>query len=481
MKGQTVGATGLLWPSNKAMLDLREISCQDYILEETTPLDLLWPASLINEQARSGTRRSWAIPLATFAFILSIIAAFIIGPLQMILVAAILDYNWVTIVYFPNALHFTLIATGFIALIGFVGLILSWRTHPKPTYVSATLILGSLIEIALIWISGRITSWAPHVLSLILLIVAASFIIAALLINKQFFRKAHNSPFAKTVLSLLMVFALTEAILSAIYVFEPAFTHNPAEVEQLATAHEQAQLPGVSRNLSDLTYVLCNSPYQLIYQAQDGDSGLFECSNSGEVYSVQETPERSNKSVFGAAMYLGTTHDGEVSLAFPNARYLYRTLPNTSAEAELVLMYPAASEQELVDNIVQPLLGYWQKHHDQNLFINIFYNDDFSQVNSTRDFVLMAALDTMVMTASLPRGNTLQGYFNGIIAPYYYEADTALKALRELGSTPELYANSSRIALTDSRHISLHLAAKTELTSETLRELLQNSFVGGIE
>ena len=49
MKGQTVGATGLLWPSDKAMLDLREISCQDYILEETTPLDLLWPASLINE------------------------------------------------------------------------------------------------------------------------------------------------------------------------------------------------------------------------------------------------------------------------------------------------------------------------------------------------------------------------------------------------------------------------------------------------
>ena len=115
MKGQTVGATGLLWPSNKAMLDLREISCQDYILEETTPLDLLWPASLINEQARSSTRRSWAIPLATFAFILSIVATFIIGPLQMILVAAILDYNWVTTVYFPNALHFTLITTGFIA------------------------------------------------------------------------------------------------------------------------------------------------------------------------------------------------------------------------------------------------------------------------------------------------------------------------------------------------------------------------------
>lgn len=481
MKGQSVGATELLWPSGLAMLALREITCQNYSTDQATTLDLLWPAGLINEQARLRTRRHLATPIAIIAFTLSLVLAFVIGPMQMILVATVLDYNWVTTVYYPSALNFVFIASGFATLMSLVALALSWRAQPRATFTNITLAVGTFVEIALIWLSGRIYHWPPHTLSLILLITAATFIIATLFVNKQFFRKSQNTTLTRFILSLLMVCALTEICLVIIYLFQPALTHNSIKVEQQATAQAQAQAPGVSRTLSDLTYVLCTSSYQVVYQSQSGTSGLFECANSGEVYSVQEVPERSNKAMFGAATYLGTTNNADVSLTFPSARYLYRSMPVATDEDELVLMYPASSEQELIDNIAQPLLEYWQNHHDRSLFITIFYNDNFSQISSTRDFILMSALDTMAMLSALPHGNTLQGYLNNAIVPYSYKPDTELEALHELGSTPTLYAESSRIALTNSRHLSLHLPKDTELTSETLHELLQNSFTGGFQ
>lgn len=480
MKGQPVGTVSLLWPNDAAMSALHKIACQKHTNDEISTLDLLWPAHLINEQARLRTHRNWATPLAVWAFLLSLILAFIIGPLQMILVAATLDYSWVTTVYYPTVLNFALTTSGLIALLSALALALSWRSHPKITFTNVVLILGALIELATIWISGRVYNWAPHTTSLVLLVIAAIFIVLALLVNKQFFRKTQNTSTTKVFLSLLIVFALSEAILSIIHLFEPALAHNTAKVEQQAIAQEQAQLPGIPRALSDLVYVLCAGSYQTVYHGQSADNGLFECTNSGEVYSVQEVPERSNKAMFGAATYLGTTHDAAVSLAFPNARYLYLSIPGVSTEDELVIMYPAATEQELIDNITQPLLEYWQSHHGRDLFISIFYNDDFRQINSTRDYILMTALDTMTLHNTLPHGNTLEGYFNNAIVPYNYSVDTELKALHELSGDPALYANSSRVALTNSRHISLHLHANTELNFDTLRELLQNSFVGGI-
>lgn len=472
-------AATILWPSDEEMLALREITCQDYITSELNALDLLWPASLINEQARAKERRDWSRPLAIFGFVLTSLMAIAIGPMQMVLVATVLDYGWVTTSYYPVALNAVLITAGVVSLINLAALILAWHAQPQHTYLTMTLVAGSVIEIGLIWLTGRVVAWQPHILTLILLLVLAIFFIAALFVNKSYTSRTHNTTATKVILSLMMVATLAELALGIMNIFEINTTSDPERVRQLSTAQAQAHQPEITRTLSDLTYILCGEPYQIVYASQTEPSGLFECKNSGEVFSVTDLHDHST-SVKGAAMYLGTTRDSIISRAFPNSHYLYRTLP-AATEDELALMVAASTEQELVDNITQPLLDYWQNHSDRNLFINIFYNDDFSTVSSTRDFVLMSALDTMTMSPTLPRSDRLEGYWEGKLVPYIYQSDSELSALNELGSDPNLYANSSRIALLTHRHLSLHLTAGETFDHDTLHERLQASFTGGLD
>lgn len=481
MKGQSVGnVAAILWPSDEDMLALREITCQDYITTELSALDLLWPASLINEQARAKERRDWSRPLAILSFVLTALMAIIVGPMQMILVAAVLDYGWVTTSYYPVALNIVLIASIIVSIINLAALVLAWQARPQRTYLTTVLVAGSVTEIGLIWLTGRVVTWQPHLLTLILLLVLAAFFIAALFINKAYIARTHNNTPTKVALSLMMVLVLAELALGIISIFESNGTGDPERIQQLSSAQEQAHQPEITRTLSDLTYTLCGQPYQIIYASKAAPSGLFECKESGEVFSVTDLRDH-NKSVKGSAMYLGTTKNTPISWAFPNSRYLYRELPATETENELALMVAAATEQELVDNITQPLLNYWQDHSEHNLFINIFYNSDLNTVTSTRDFVLMSALDTMVMSPDLPRGDSYEGYWEGKIVPYNYQGDLELLALNELGSDPKLYADSSRIALLTHRHLSLRLSAGENLTYDTLRERLQSSFVGGLE
>lgn len=482
MKGQAVGNMAkILWPSEDEMLALREITCQDYVTNELSALDLLWPASLINEQARTKEHFNWPLLLAILGFAFSAVLAFVIGPMQMILVAAVLDYGWVTTSYYPAALNFSLITTGIITLVNLTALILSWRAQPQRTHLTLALVAGSTFEIGLIWFTSRVVTWPPHILTLALLLSFAGFLILALLISKQYDSHTKNTVLTKAILSFMIIATLAEICLSAIYLFEPSTSGSPEQIKQLAAAQEQAHLAEVTRPLSDLTYTLCGEPYQIVYASKEGNSGLFECKNSGEVYSVADFKETNGKSLRGAAIYLGTTKSTSLNLTFPNSYYLYRSLPDSNIEDELVLMLPANSEQELIDNVTTPLLDFWQTHSERSIFINIFYNNDLGAVTSTRDFVLMSALDTMSMNPLLPRGDSYKGYLDGKIVPYTYEADTTLQALNELGADPKLYADSSRIALTTHRHISLHLAAGETFDYESLRIKLQESFTGGIE
>lgn len=473
--------TKILWPSEDEMLALREITCQDYVTNELSALDLLWPASLINEQARTKEHFNWPRLLATLGFIFSTILALIIGPMQMVLVATVLDYGWVTTSYYPAALDFSLIAAGIIALINLVTLIISWRAQPQRTHLTIALVAGSTFEIGLIWFTSHVVNWQPHILTLVLLLGFAAFLILALFANKQYDGHTKQTVLTKVILNFMMIAALAEICLSIVYLFEPATSGSPEQIKQLATAQEQAHLAEITRPLSDLTYALCGEPYQIVYASQAEDSGLFECKTSGEVYSVADLKEANGKSLRGAAIYLGTTKNTGLNLAFPNSYYLYRSLPGSNTEDELVLMLSASSEQELIDNVTLPLLDFWQNHSDRSIFINTFYNNDLGAVTSTRDFILMSALDTMSMNTLFPRGDSYKGYLDGKIVPYIYEADTTLQALNELGADPKLYADSSRIALTAHRHLSLHLTAGETLDYDSLYAKLQASFVGGIE
>lgn len=444
--------------------------------------DLLWPAELINQQARLCKQRDYTLPLAILTFGLSFVLGLAVGPLQLIMIATTHNYNWVTTIFYNSVLRFVLPIAGILAIIDLVilGMVLLKPTLKQRTVI--TLVLGSLVEIGAIWVFGYYNILPPPQLILVLVVVSVLFVMATLFINKQYVAKPELGLLMKAFIAMVGVVAVVELILSGIYIFQPTNTQDDSEIAHLTVLQAEARTEGVSERLSDLVFAVCNnSRYQVVYTGEHSDAGIFECTESGEVYSVMEYDLELKDTITGGATYLGTTKDKIIAVAFPNTYYLYRSLPNYLSEDELAIMFPATSEQELVDNLAPMLFNFWQEHNEHNLYLNVFYNSDLGQIDGTRDFVLMSALGTMVMVEGLPRGLTMQSVANGESADYLFHADTELLALNELGSLPEHYAYSTREALTTHRHISLHLVANEPIEYDDLVQRLWDSFTGGIE
>lgn len=484
MKGQSVGNVGevLLWPNSVAMQALERLARprNTLLLAEVAPDDLLWPAELINRQAQARSNRSFAVPVALVSFIVSAILGFVVGPMQLILLATTTyDYNWITTIYFASALKIVLLISSFVALFDLLALFWAWQAQPTRARLATTLICASLAEVGLIWIFSAAQDLPPHHLSLILLAGSVAGLVIALLIRKQYSHNNANGLAMKIFLGVLATLSCAELIGGIVYFAQASARPDSAEIQRITAEQAAAQLPGVNFSLSNSVYTLCDGRYQLIYLTSEQNSGLFECSNNGEVYSVMEIPSQNPKTIDTAATYLGTTKSSTITMAFPSAHYLYRSMPDALSSDELVLMVQANTERELVDNIVQPILNYWQTHNQHNLFLNVFYTRNIESISTTRDFILMAALDTMSLVEKLPHGNTIKGYANGEATNYLYVADTELKSLHELSIKPDLISADSLDALTFRRHLSLRLAANETLDYETLYERLNKSFVGG--
>lgn len=486
MKGREVGdnASTLLWPKRATMrkiFALRNIPTSSPIEphESTTDTNnesLLWPTSLMRELAQKRSEHNFALPLAITTFVLNIILSIVIGPMQLILMTTTADYTWVTNVYYPSALKCVLLIGSFVALLGLCSLILAWRAQQTKARLTSVLTTGSLVEILAIWLLGGICAWQPHRLTLALISIILIFIILALFLSKQYSRSStHLAPSTQISLAMLSALSVVSMILGPVYLSQVSPQIDSAEVAQLAAKQAQARVAGIPTMLSDLTFTLCDGKYQVVYFDESSNSGIFQCSESHEVYSVVDPALPAVNSVRGLAMYLGTTSNPAISRAFPTASYLYHYMPDVSPEAELALITSAFSETELIDNITQPVLDYWQNHNQTNLFLNIFYTSNLSEIDSTSDYILLAALGTISMSDQLPRGNTLPGYYNGNIVDYNFQPDTELTALNTFGATPSLYPAVIREALRSHRHISIHLTAGDNYDLGSMRELLQNS------
>lgn len=479
MKGQMVGTDEmLLWPDNSTMSMLISLTRprNKVTVTEIETAELLWPAKLINQQAHLAKRKDYSKPLALFGFIMSILLGVVVGPAQLVLIAVMLDYNWVTSTYYPRALNYVFFFASLNALIDLAALILAWNSRPKRTYQTIALVIGSLVILSIIWLAGCIVSWQPHELTLILMAVTLVFLMIILLLSKQYIRTSKNHTSTKLALTILMAISILVSSFSVVYLIESQANNNPARIEEMTIEMQNSRIQGVPNLLSDLTYLLCADKYQIVYLTDSKSSGIFEC-NNGNVYSVEDINQRNSNSIRGAATYLGTTRNNDVSLSFPTSRYLYRSMPDLLDSDELVLMYPAQTEIELLDNITLQLLNYWQNHSNRALFVSIFYNTNLDSVISTNDFILMAALGTLTLIDQLPGGNTRHGPYEGEMLAYIYEPDDDLKALGELGAQPKLYADSTRESLTTLRHLSVRLNPGETYDYDTLRAKLQASFI----
>lgn len=483
MKGQVGVESVLLWPSVEEMSALYRLSrpYQPNLVDNENTADLLWPAHLINEQARRREPKNWSIPLAILAFALSSILGFIVGAVQLILIATTQDYGWVTTVYYPATLDQVLFFANFALLFNLAALILAWRAKPRSAHIVTALATGTILELGLIWLSGCIAPWQPHQLALALTAILLVFWVLALMANRQYLTHTTNTLTMKAILATLMAFTVTEFLFTAGYYIEQAAISPTERAHLTATAEAQAaaKLEEVPANLSNLVYFACKSNYSIVYLSRNAESGLFECTNNNDVYSVTDPYRQNSSIIYGSATYLGTTNNLEISQAFPDTKYLFRSLPRALDQDELAIMYAAENRDDLVAKLAPALLEYIQTHPDRTLVLNAFYTSILENIATTKDFVLMSALNTMTMVDSLPNGSTHRSYYNDAVVKYILQPDEKLTAMNELGTTPKLYAKEALIALKSNQHISITIPAHSTFTLPELQQQLFKSFVGG--
>ncbi len=480
MKGQKVGnpTNGLLWPDSATMASLLAISRprNSIVTVDDSGLELLWPAELINEQVRLRRKADYSLPLAIFAFACSIIVSFIIGPMQLLLLTiGQANYDWVTGIYYPTALKFSMLAAAIISALCLFTLWQTWHARSKHTYLDLALIASSLLQLIIIWVLAQISILQPHHIASILLIAILASLVLVFLISKRLDLEINDRAVIMSM-GILAIIGVMNIIGGSVFFAQAHEEIDPIRIGKISQEQAEVKPPELTRLFSDSIFTLCdNQKYQTIYLTENHQSGIFECTSSGEVYSAMVVEQSRTTTIDGSATYLGTTKNSALSLAFPNSRYLYRAMPQLVDENSLILMVQANSEREMLDNVAPAFLEYWKNHHDQKLHLSVFYVRDLSSVVGTRDFILTAALNTLTKTDRLPHGNTLKGYHEEKPINYLFRPDYDLYALNELAEHPEAYSPDAADAFIYNRHTSVTFGPNAQFTENSLKSQLESS------
>lgn len=459
----------LLWPTTP---DNATSGPED---TSATAGDLVWPGQLINQQAAAKQDSHWPLSLATFVFIVASLFAFLIGPMQMILLAITHNYEFVTEDYYPAVLKSMLLSSGLFAAVNIVALVLAWHSRPRTARLTAVLCAGASHIFSIGWVAAFLITFAPNHLAITTLIAILVFWTGALLVSKQY--SAHEKPtlLMHIILVGLILAASAEAIFTTVYMLQKTKVVEIDElaITELVNSELAARLEGVPENLSKRAYALCNGKYHLVFTSlSDPEAGLFECADNSEVYSINAS---SSTSVPSAA-FLGKVKDTSVEPFFPGHKYLYRDLSAKSLPSELTLLLPASSEADLVDRYLEPIRQILESH--EALSLNIFWTDNLEEILTTRDFILVSAVGTLALVDWLPHGDVYPGVEAGKPINYQFEIDHHLIALRDLGADPKLYPAATRDALRTKPHLHYTQTAKPEhLDPDQLRETLLSSFV----
>lgn len=478
---ETAGAKKFVDPAKKQLTPLSK--------DERELLSLLWPNNLIHELSESQARSRWSTPLMIVNFVLATILALLLGPVQLLILAFSGDYLMTTEVFFPTALRVAMIASGAVAISTIVALIQTWREQSKYSLTNVVLGLGVGLITLLVWLSAFGIDFRPYQMTILMLFAVIVTLVAAVILRKHHYETEQKHLALHSMLIVAIALVAVEAVFDMTFLFIDLTGKEKVqtEIELIGSAQQAARTEGVADGLSDLAFTLCNGQYDVVYQTEEiADSGIFECKNSHNVYVVSGPLEaqaeyKTNSVVTGSAFYLGTTDSALVSQYFPadsGVRYLYRELKDRAEPSELVLLVPAGSEQETVAKVVDPLTNLINAHASQNqdLRISIFYNSELNSVYNTRDFIIMAAADTIALNDYLPNGSSLSGYVNGRSGTYIYRPDTELKVLVELGSKPLVYSAQTRNAITANRHITFVAEKGREYSAEEVLNMMYASF-----
>lgn len=451
-------------------------------------MQLLWPIHLMAEIAETRKDRFWSTPLALVNFIIMSIIGFILGPMQLVLLVVKQDYTYVTESYAPSVMRVSLLISGALAISTIVAMIRAWKEQPKRSLMTAILGTGTVIIGAIIWLAAFIVKFEPNQIAFLLTLAIIASAVAVIITARHYYSPDESAKPLEILFIVVITFAGLETLFGGIYLFTQ--TNNAEEfqleLEALGKAQATARLNGINEQLSDLVYTVCSGNYDAVYVPVDNtDRGIFECRDSHRVYAISgpnEPVTETSSVISGAAFYFGTTSDELVSTYFPadtGAKYLYRNLGDTTDDpSELVLLLNASTEEVLINSYLDQIIGFLNARPSQsNLILSMFYNNELNSVITTRDFILIAAQDTIAQNPWLPTGTNLRGYINGRYGTFIYTPDHQLEALKSLAGAPLLYSAQTREALTNHRHITVLLEGNHEYTNDELRELLYANLV----
>lgn len=479
---------------------------------------LVWPHHLIEEIARARKPKNLQLRLTRFFFLIGSLGALAVSLVSLILIAVFQDFEWVRTVYTPTASKIVLGVFVLLDLIVIPQLLKTLQnlrettnnpfTNIQPFSAKVrhrTLIyaFGLLVLNFIIWLSVVAFELSPQILTGVL---------GAVILLTPFFSLCVQKNVLPSRLGYmpLQIFYIIGMVLSGLTIIlnffafyeEPPEPIDYAAIERLAKAQQDARQSDVPAGLSDLVFAICeNQPYSVVFMSTTNpNSGLFECNESHEVYSVTgptETtdesastgkPATSNPRIMGSAFYFGTTSDPLINRYFPaftGAKYLFRDFrpvdgPNKSPAreqipSELVLLLPGTSDEELVTTNLGSIANLLREHGETELRFSLFYTDATDTIQTTRDFILIAATGTITLNDWLPHGSTYESIIDGEPGKYEFTIDHDLPALIDLGADPALYSSQTRDAIKSRRHISTVLSGIP--TSDALRAQLLEGFV----
>lgn len=447
---------------------------------------LVWPRHLIEEIARARKPRNFQLRLIRFIFLIGSLGALATGLAQLILTSIFQDPEWVRTAYFPTASKITLGVFVLLDLILIPSLLKTLSNLRETTNNPFTNIqpfsakvrhrtivyaFGLLVLNFIIWLAVVAIDFSPQALTIIL--CAIIIIIPFLSLCVQ--RNVLPSRLGYMALQVFFIAGIALSGLQIILNFIAFYEEPPEEIdyaaiERLAKAQADARLGDVPTTLSDLVFAICqNQSYSVVFMSTTNpNSGLFECNNSHEVYSVTGPTATSESVITGQAFYFGTTSSALVSRYFPpstGAKYLFRDFRPTSEStknaakiteqlpSELVLLVPATDDEQLVTTNLSSIANLLREHGESELRLSIFYNVATDTILTTRDFILIAATGTITLNDWLPHGDTYSSIIDGQPGTYKFEIDHDLPALVDLGADPALYSRQTRDAIKSNRHI----------------------------
>jgi hypothetical protein len=249
---------------------------------------------------------------------------------------------------------------------------------------------------------------------------------------------------------------------------------NDDEVAKLKTQYRDEDEMTNAEMLEARASAICGEDYSTIFKATD-DSGIFKCNNyTKAIYSISN-PDRTEKNYknIAFATFLGTDDDEIANEFFDNKLYIYQDYRYSGIPDQLILLFESSSEESLIVDNLDTIYNYVKKINEEyatDLILYIFYTEDLSQTNDLKDYVIISGV--VGAYSWLPNGN---GFGN-----YYYQEEKEITALKKLGENPDLYSSQTRDAIKFHRHIRAEINNGKDITKESLKQLLYDSFENGL-